>query len=127
MPFASNSTEPRLLVSRSALLHNVSVLRKAAGGAKVCAMIKANAYGHGAAIVADALVNFSGPTGQEAPVVDAIGVATIDEAAELPQLPVPTIIFGPVENAFSPSQRSRIEYAVRHDWHLMLCSKSAAD
>lgn len=127
MSFSTASTEPRLLISRSALLHNVAVLRKAAGGAKVCAMIKANAYGHGAALVADALTNFSGPTGQEAPVVDAIGVATIDEAAELPQLSVPTIVFQPVENAFSPSQRSRIEYAVRHDWHLMLCSKSAAD
>src|SRR5688572_33424256 len=127
MPFPSSASEPRLLISRSALLHNVAVLRKAAGGAKVCAMIKANAYGHDAAIVADALCNFSGSTGQEAPVVDAIGVATIDEAAELPQLSVPTIVFAPIENAFSPSQRSRIEYAVRHDWHLTLCSKSAAD
>ena len=128
MPFATTSTEPRMLISRSALLHNVSVLRKAAGaGAKVCAMIKANAYGHDAALVADTLVNFSGSTGQEAPVVDAIGVATIDEAAELPALSVPTLVFQPVENAFSPSQRSRIEYAIRHDWHLTLCSKSAAD
>ena len=51
--------EPRLLISRSALLHNVSVLRGAAPHAKVCAMIKANAYGHDAYLVADALVNFS--------------------------------------------------------------------
>src|SRR5687768_13609743 len=80
------SSEPRLLISRAALLHNVKVLRAAAGGtAKVCAMIKANAYGHDAAMVADALCNFSGPAGQEAPVVDAIGVATIDEAAALPE------------------------------------------
>jgi alanine racemase len=127
MAFGWSSTEPRLLISRSALLHNVTLLRKAAGGAKICAMLKANAYGHGAALVADALVNFSGPAGQEAPVVDAIGVATIDEAAELPQLPVPTIIFAPVENAFAQSQRARVEYAIRHDWNLMLCSKSAAD
>jgi alanine racemase len=59
--------------------------------------------------------------------VDAIGVATIDEAAELPQLAVPTLIFQPVENAFLGPQRPRIEYAIKQGWHLMLCSKSAAD
>ena len=127
----ASATEPRLLISRAALLHNIRVLREAASGPnqapKICAMLKANAYGHDAALVADALVNFSGPTGQEAPAVDAIGVATIDEAAQLPQLPVPTLIFQPIESAFSPAQRPRIEYAIRNDWHLMLCSKSAAD
>ena len=68
-------------------------------------MIKANAYGHGARLVADALCNFTGPAGQEAPAVDCVGVATIDEAIELPQLAVPTLIFQPVESAFSPGQR----------------------
>ncbi len=142
MSSATSATEPRLLISRSALLHNVRTLREAAtrppktapgvpappaAPIKVCAMLKANAYGHDAKIVADALCNFSGPTGQEAPAVDAIGVATIDEAIELPQLAVPTLIFQPIESAFSPAQRPRIEYAIRNDWHLMLCSKSAAD
>lgn len=122
------SSEPRLLISRAALLHNVKVLRAAAGGtAKICAMIKANAYGHDAAMIADALCNFSGPAGQEAPVVDAIGVATIDEAAALPELAVPTLIFQPVENALIGPNRGRIEYAIRQNWQLMLCSKSAAD
>jgi alanine racemase len=123
---ADTLVEPRLLVSRAALLHNISVLRSAAPGARVCAMVKANAYGHDAFLVCDALVNFSGE-GREAPVVDALGVATIDEAAALPVVPVPVIIFQPVENAFVASQRPRIEYAIEHDWHLMLCSKSAAD
>ena len=92
--------QPRLLVSRGALLHNVAVMReRLRPGVKICAMIKADGYGHNAALVADALVNFSGPKGQEAPVVDAIGVATIDEAAALPQLAVPTLVFQPVENA----------------------------
>jgi alanine racemase len=127
VPMPSSAAEPRLLISRSALLHNVTVLRAAAPGAKVCAMIKANAYGHDAHLVADALVNFSGERGQEAPAVDAVGVATIDEAAALPQLPVPLLIFQPVENAFVTSQRPRIEHAIQSDWHLMLCSKSAAD
>jgi alanine racemase len=118
-----------MLISRSALLHNVAVMRAAAPGRKVCAMLKANAYGHDAWLCADALVNFSGPGGEEAPIVDAIGVATIDEAAALPELPsnVPLMIFQPVENAFVATQRPRIEHAIRHGWHLMLCSKSAAD
>jgi alanine racemase len=129
MALLCSPVEPRMLISRSALLHNVSVLRAAAPGKKVCAMIKANAYGHDAWIVADALINFSGPNGEEAPVVDAIGVATIDEAAALPELPakVPLLIFQPVENAFTTTQRPRIEHAIRNDWHLLLCSKSAAD
>src|SRR5215211_1244788 len=119
MSFASSSTEPRLLISRSALLHNVALLRKAAGGAKVCAMIKANAYGHGAGLVADALTNFSGPAGQEAPAVDMLGVATIDEAAALPDaLVVPIMILQPVECAFVGAQRERIELAVRNNWQL---------
>src|ERR1051325_6030165 len=52
--------EPRVLISRAAILHNASIVRKAAGpGVKICAMIKADAYGHGAEIVADTLANFS--------------------------------------------------------------------
>src|SRR5688572_7035615 len=129
MALLCSPAEPRMLISRSALLHNVSVLRAAAPGKKLCAMLKANAYGHDAWIVADALVNFSGPSGEEAPVVDSLGVATIDEAAALPELPakVPLLIFQPVENAFTATQRPRIEHAIRNDWHLLLCSKSAAD
>ena len=120
--------QPRLLISRSALLHNVSVMRaRLRPGVKVCAMIKADAYGHGAFIVADALTNFSGPKGEEPPIVDALGVATIDEAAALPQSPVPILIFQPVENALISPQRERIEYAIENDLHLMLASKSAAD
>src|SRR4051812_4991650 len=120
---------PRLLVSRSALLHNVRVLRsQLRPSVKVCAMIKANAYGHDAGLVADALTNFSGPSGQEAPAVDMLGVATIDEAAALPApLVVPVMIFQPVECAFVGAQRERIELAVRSGWQLTLCSKSAAD
>src|SRR5439155_19575560 len=108
--------------------HNVAVMReRRRPGVKICAMIKADGYGHNAALVADALVNFSGPKGQEAPVVDAIGVATIDEAAALPQLAVPTLVFQPVENALVAPQRERVEYAIRNDWQLTLASKSAAD
>lgn len=44
--------EPRILISRSALRHNVSVLRSViAPQTRICAIVKADAYGHSAAIV----------------------------------------------------------------------------
>ncbi|MDB5321993.1 MAG: alr [Phycisphaerales bacterium] len=119
--------EPRVLVSRQALLHNASVVRRAVGpGVKICAMIKADAYGHGADIVADTLANFS-TRRYEAPLVDALAVASIDEAERLPHTILPVYIFRPVENCFLGRQRSRIEQAIRNGWIMTLCSSSAAD
>src|SRR5690349_1319500 len=71
---------PRALISRDSLLHNIKIIRRAVSSTvKICAMIKADAYGHGARIVADTLTNFS-YEGQECPAVDALAVATLDEA-----------------------------------------------
>src|SRR5438874_2088029 len=118
--------EPRVLISRAALLHNASIVRKAAGpGVKICAMIKADAYGHGAEIVADTLANFS-TRRYEAPLVDALAVASIDEAERLPATILPIYIFRPVENCFLGRQRSRIEQAIRNGWILTICSSAAA-
>jgi len=55
-----------------ALRHNYQVLKKQANGAKVLAVIKANAYGHDATIVANAL-----------PEADGFGVARLNEAVKL--------------------------------------------
>lgn len=89
-------------------------------------MVKAEAYGHGAEIVVDTLANFSTHT-FEAPLADALAVASIDEAERLPQTILPVYIFRPVENCFVGRQRSRIEEAIRHGWILTVCSGSAAD
>src|SRR5678815_2124524 len=112
--------EPRVLVSRAALLHNASIIRAELGpDTKVCAIIKADAYGHGAAIVADALCNFTdGMSGLDRPAVDALAVASIDEADALPDLGVPLIVFRPVENAFMGRQRLKLEAAIRTGWVL---------
>lgn len=119
--------EPRLLISRSALLHNAALLRRAiAPGTRICAILKADAYGHGAMIVADALCNYSSDA-SEGPAVDALAVASIDEAAALPDVKVPIIVFRPIENAFLGRQRSKLEEAVRNGWVLTLCSTSAAE
>ncbi|MGB7158924.1 MAG: alanine racemase [Tepidisphaeraceae bacterium] len=127
MPSRTTQSDPRVLISRSALLHNVGLFRRALpAGTKLCAMIKADGYGHGGAIVADALCNFAGK-GAGAPAVDALAVATIDEAALLPATGAPILVFQPVENAFLGGQRAALELAIRSGWILTLCGKSAAD
>ena len=121
--------EPRLLISRAALLHNAAVVRRALSpGTRVCAIVKADAYGHGTAIVADALCNFTdGSSADSRPAVDALAVATIDEAEALPDSGVPLIVFRPVENTYVGRQRQRLELAIRSGWTLTVCSPAAAD
>ena len=119
--------EPRVLISRSALLHNAALLRRAVPqGTRICAILKADAYGHDAWIVADALCNFSAD-GSDAPAVDAIAVANVDEAAALPDVKVPVLVFRPLENAFLGRQRTKLEQAVKNGWVLTLCSPAGAD
>src|SRR5438477_3404890 len=117
---------PRALISRDSLLHNVKIIRRALSGtAKICAMLKADAYGHGAKIVADTLTNFSFE-GQEAPAVDALAVATLDEAWALGPVPVPVHVLRPVENVYIGRERQRLEMASREGWILTVGSIEAA-
>lgn len=62
----------RALIKLGALQHNLDVIRAAAPGAKVMAVIKANAYGHGMVPVAQHLAS-----------VDSFAVARVPEAVEL--------------------------------------------
>jgi alanine racemase len=121
--------EPRALISRGALMRNARLLRRhLAPEVKLCAMLKADAYGHGAAVVIDALCNFRSTDGANGPLIDAVGVASIDEAALLPlSTPLPVIVFRPVENTFLGRQRDAIELAVRSGWTLTVCTAGAAD
>lgn len=59
-------------IDLAALQHNVKVIRKLAGGKRILAILKANAYGHGLQRIAQALSE-----------IDAIGVARVDEALQL--------------------------------------------
>jgi alanine racemase len=112
---------PHARISQAALLHNMGLLRRSLRpGVKLCAILKANAYGHDAELVARALVAGDGTSS-----VDAIGVANIDEAASLPAVPVPVIIFRPVENTYLGQERRRIEWAIRAGWTLTICSAAA--
>jgi alanine racemase len=63
-----------LIIDLDAIAFNLDVMRKRAGGAMVCGVVKANAYGHGMLEVARKL---------EAASVDYLGVADVTEALEL--------------------------------------------
>jgi len=111
--------EPRLLISHEALRHNAAILRAAVGeSVRICAILKADAYGHGAAAVARTL-----GAGRLA---DTLAVANLDEAGALPEVGLPVIVFRPVENIYVGRQRSELEEAIERGWTLTICSAAAA-
>ena len=61
-------------IDHTALVANLAALRRLAGAAQVIAVVKANAYGHGAVEVARTLVEHG---------AERLGVATLSEAMEL--------------------------------------------
>lgn len=65
--------DAHLTINRAALLHNLQQVKLAAPQANVLAMVKADAYGHGALVVAQTLSAH----------VDALGVAFLAEALSL--------------------------------------------
>lgn len=80
-------------IDLDALRHNLGLARSLAGTARVLAVVKANAYGHGAVPVARAI----------AEQVDALGIACLEEALELRDsgIRAPILI---LEGLFSPDE-----------------------
>ncbi len=118
--------EPHLIIDAAALRTNLRTIRRhVAAEVKVCAVLKADAYGHGAANVARALCAIE----RENPFlrVDQLAVATIEEAYELRDFAKPLMVLRPIENAFLGRQRELIETAIRAGWTLTLSSAAAAD
>lgn len=76
------SRPARVIVNTHAVQANLEVVRACAPGAKVMAIVKADAYGHGIARIASAL----------SPHVDAFGVASIEEALRVRAAKVTTPI-----------------------------------
>lgn len=76
-------------ISRSALRHNFRLIQSAAHNTPLCPMVKASAYGHGAALYVRALAGIRVPFW---------GVATFNEAVELRELKVraPIIVMRPL-------------------------------
>ena len=75
----------RATVDLDAIVHNVGLMRDLVEPAALCAVVKADAYGHGALAVAHAAVR-AGATW--------LAVATVEEAAELraARLDVPCLV-----------------------------------
>ena len=61
-------------ISASALAHNVAALKSVLGDTLLCAVVKANAYGHGAQLAAKAMLDGG---------ADSLAVAIVDEGIEL--------------------------------------------
>ncbi|HEY1629274.1 MAG TPA: alanine racemase [Tepidisphaeraceae bacterium] len=119
--------EPRMLISREALIHNLRLIRGQLNPkTKICAMVKADAYGHGADIVIDTLCNFVFED-LPSPLIDMLGVGCLDEAAAITETILPILIFRPVENIYMGRQREALENAIRLGWILTLNTAAAAD
>jgi alanine racemase len=97
-------------IDTDAIQHNVGLIRQHCGpGVRICAALKANAYGHGISVVAPTLDRAG---------VDMAAVATIGEAIELRALGWrrPVLCLGPVFAAPTAAERAeRIDAAVRYD------------
>ncbi|MFQ5412213.1 MAG: alanine racemase [Phycisphaerae bacterium] len=98
-------------INTDSLAHNLRALRaRCAPGVRLCAPLKADAYGHGVGVVAKAL--------QAAGAVDYAAAATLDEAVELRGLGwgPPILLLGNVlAVADDRERRERIDAIVDHD------------
>ncbi len=122
----STITEPTLELDAAALRTNIRTLRKhVAADVNICAVLKADAYGHGAREIAHAIAAAQA----ESPFlrVDQFAVATFNEAAELHEFGKPIMLLRPIENAFIGQQRQQIEAAILNGWTMTLASAAAAD
>ena len=91
----------RVTIDTAALRHNVATLRAAVAPARVMAVVKANAYGHGAVECARAFVDAG---------VDWLGVADLDEAVQLREAGVTAPVL-----AWLHAPGETFEQAARHD------------
>lgn len=80
----------KILIKKDNLYHNVDVVKKLCRGGKICAMVKANAYGHGLQQITSLLMDK----------VDAFGVVNIGEAMLVHAVckNKPVILFGVCED-----------------------------
>jgi alanine racemase len=95
----------RARIDREALRANLAVVRAAAPGARVMAVVKANAYGHGLVPTALALSD-----------ADAFAVARLEEGLQLRSAGVqrPVVL---LEGVFSPGQLAE---AAQHDFEIVV-------
>lgn len=104
---------PTLWIDADALRGNAQFLRgRLASGATLCAMVKADAYGLGAADVVPVLQGL----------VDRFAVATVDEAAELPAGATPVLVLRPLTGVGEAEREG-----IRRGWTFTIAEASALD
>ena len=109
----------RAVIDLDAIAHNYKVAKEVCGGKRICAIIKADAYGHGAAAVAKRL---------EAEGCDFYATATVDEALSLRENGVKgtVLILGYVLDCYLENAISNgISLAVDSFMHLQNILKAA--
>jgi alanine racemase len=108
-------------VDLTALVHNFKEIRKKVGaGCKIMAVVKANAYGHGAVPVASALARAG---------ADWLGVASTEEGVELRQggLSLPILVMGGIlESELEALAEWQLTPVVYHPETLSLLENSVA-
>lgn len=84
------SRSTRVLIDSQALIQNLTLLKRWNGGRFFCPMVKANAYGHGDALVARVAQSVG---------VDALGVALVEEGVRLRREGIlgPILSFAPLD------------------------------
>lgn len=119
-------TVPHARVSLANLRHNVSVIRGSlTSGTRLCAVLKADAYGHGAPVLARELC---GVGARRRPLVDAVAVATLDEADAIGRISVPLFVLRPIESYSFHHARKQLEAGVRAGWVLTVnCVQTIKD
>ncbi|MGN6726347.1 MAG: alanine racemase [Tepidisphaeraceae bacterium] len=118
--------EPRLLLDVAALETNLRTLRRTVpANVKLCAVLKADAYGHGAPLVARMIADIEAR--QPFLKVDQFAVATFEEAEQLHGFEKPIMLLRPIDNVFLGRQRQLLEQAILRGWTLTLASPAAAD
>jgi len=98
--------DAHLTINPAALLHNVAQVKHYAPQAKIMAMVKANAYGHGALLVSQILQHQ----------VDALGVAFLAEGLSLRQAGI-TCPIAVLQGVFNATE---LELAFEHDFYLVV-------
>lgn len=99
-------------ISASAVRHNVRAIKHVIGDTALCAVVKANAYGHGAPLVARAAVDAG---------ADFLAVALVDEGIELRQhdITVPVLVLAEIPASTIPD-------AFAHDLAITIGSPTGA-
>jgi alanine racemase len=112
------STQAR--VSLSAFRHNLTAVRRYIGaGPKIMAVVKANAYGHGAAVIAHEAVHNG---------ADVLGVARIHEGVELRRagLEAPILVFEvPPDDQIGTALHHRLMLTIAGNGHAVRISEMA--